>query len=154
MPKAISGNLDGKGLKIAMVISRFNDFITERLLEGAMDALVRHGVKDDNIAVYKTPGSFEIPIIVKKVASSGKWDAVIALSAIIRGETSHFEYIASEMAKGIAMVALETGVPVIYGVITADNLEQAINRAGAKSGNKGFLAAEAAIEMANLIKMV
>jgi len=154
MPKEISGNLDGKGLKIAMVISRFNDFITERLLEGAMDALVRHGVKDDNIAVYKTPGSFEIPIIVKKVASSGKWDAVIALSAIIRGETSHFEYIASEMAKGIAMVALETGVPVIYGVITADNLEQAINRAGAKSGNKGFLAAEAAIEMANLIKMV
>jgi len=154
MPKEISGNLDGKGLKIAMVISRFNDFITERLLDGAMDALVRHGVKDDNIAVYKTPGSFEIPIIVKKVASSGKWDAVIALSAIIRGETSHFEYIASEMAKGIAMVALETGVPVIYGVITADNLEQAINRAGAKSGNKGFLAAEAAIEMANLIKMV
>jgi len=154
MPKEISGNLDGKGLKIAMVISRFNDFITERLLDGAMDALVRHGVKDDNIAVYKTPGSFEIPIIVKKVASSGKWDAVIALSAIIRGETSHFEYIASEMSKGIAMVALETGVPVIYGVITADNLEQAINRAGAKSGNKGFLAAEAAIEMANLIKMV
>jgi len=154
MPKEISGNLDGKGLKIGIVISRFNDFITERLLEGAMDALQRHGVKDDNISVYKAPGSFEVPLITKKVASSGKWDAVIALSAIIRGDTPHFEYIASEMTKGIAMVALETEIPVIYGVITADNLEQAINRAGAKSGNKGYLAAEAAIEMANLLKMV
>ena len=154
MPKEISGNLDGKGLKIAIVISRFNDFITERLLDGAMDALQRHGVIDDNIAVHKTPGSFEIPVVAKKVASSGKWDAVITLSAIIRGETPHFEYIASEMAKGVAQVSLETGIPVIYGAVTADNLEQAINRAGAKSGNKGFLAAEAAIEMANLLKMV
>ena len=154
MPKEISGNLDGKGLKIAIVLSRFNDFITGRLLDGAMDALYRHGVKDDDVAVYRTPGSFEIPLIAKKAALSGKWNAVIALSAIIRGDTPHFEYIASEMAKGIAIVALETGVPVIYGVITADNLEQAIDRAGAKGGNKGFLAAEAAIEMANLLKMV
>lgn len=154
MAREISGNLDGKGLKIAIVLSRFNDFITERLLNGAMDALKRHGVSDDDIVVSRTPGSFEIPLVACKLAESGNWNAVIALSAIIRGETPHFDFVAAEMAKGVAKASMDTGVPIIYGAITADSLDQAINRAGAKSGNKGFTAAEAAIEMANLLKEI
>jgi 6,7-dimethyl-8-ribityllumazine synthase len=152
--REISGNLDGKGLKIAIVLSRFNDFITERLLNGAMDALKRHGVSDDDIVVSRTPGSFEIPLVACKLAESGNWNAVIALSAIIRGETPHFDFVAAEMAKGVAKASMDTGVPIIYGAITADSLDQAINRAGAKSGNKGFTSAEAAIEMANLLKEI
>lgn len=152
MPKEITGSLNGEGLKIAIVMSRFNDFITERLLNGAFDALKRHGVQPDDITISRTPGSFEIPLVAKKLAEKGNYHAVIALSAIIRGETPHFEFVASEMAKGIAKASLDTGVPIIYGSVTADTLDQAINRAGAKSGNKGFLAAEAAIEMANLLK--
>ncbi len=154
MAREISGNLDGKGLKIAIVLSRFNDFITERLLNGAMDALKRHVVSDDDIAVSRTPGSFEIPLVALKLADSGNWNAVITLSAIIRGETPHFDFVAAEMAKGVAKASMDTGVPIIYGAITADSLDQAINRAGAKSGNKGFTAAEAAIEMANLLKEI
>ena len=154
MPKEISGNLDGKGLKIAIVISRFNDFITERLLNGAMDALQRHGVSPDDISIARTPGSFEIPLVTHKVAATKDYDAIIALSAVIRGETPHFDFVASEMAKGVANASMKTGVPIIYGAITADTLDQAINRAGAKSGNKGFAAAEAAIEMANLLKEI
>jgi len=152
--REITGNLDGKGLKIAIVLSRFNDFITERLLNGAMDALKRHGVSDDDIVVSRTPGSFEIPLVACKLAESGNWNAVIALSAIIRGETPHFDFVAGEMAKGVAKASMDTGIPIIYGAITADSLDQAINRAGAKSGNKGFTAAEAAIEMANLLKEI
>ena len=154
MPREISGNLDGKGLKIAIVVSRFNDFITERLLKGALDGLERHGVSLDDVAVSRTPGSFEIPLVAQKLAASGNWDAVITLSAIIRGETPHFDLVAAEMAKGVAKVSTDTGVPIIFGVITADTLDQAINRAGAKSGNSGFKAAQAAIEMANLLKEI
>jgi 6,7-dimethyl-8-ribityllumazine synthase len=142
----------GQGLKFGLVVSRFNEFITTKLLEGAQDALVRHGVSAENIDVAWTPGSFEIPLIAKKMAQTGKYSAIICLGAVIRGGTPHFEYIAAEVIKGIAAVNLETGVPVIYGVITADNLEQAIERAGTKAGNKGFDAAESAIEMANLLK--
>ncbi|MBU1022835.1 6,7-dimethyl-8-ribityllumazine synthase [bacterium] len=154
MPREISGNLDGKGLKIAIVLSRFNDFITERLLSGALDGLKRHGVSLDDVAVSRTPGSFEIPLVAQKLAGSGNWDAVITLSAIIRGETPHFDLIAAELAKGVAKASTDTGVPIIFGVITADTLDQAINRAGAKSGNSGFKAAQAAIEMANLLKEI
>ena len=146
------GNLLGAGLKFGIVISRFNDFITNRLLEGAKDALTRHGANLDNTDIAYCPGSFEIPLVAKKMAQSGKYDAVICLSTIIRGGTPHWEYIAAETTKGIAMVSLETGLPIIYGVITADNLEQAIERAGTKEGNKGFEAARSAIEMANLLK--
>jgi 6,7-dimethyl-8-ribityllumazine synthase len=152
LPKEISGSLKGEGLKIAIVTSRFNEFITDRLLSGAMDALQRHGVASDEITVARTPGGFEVPLVAKQLASSGNYNAVIALSAVIRGETPHFDFVASEMAKGIARASMDTGVPIIYGAVTADTLEQAINRAGAKNGNKGFMAAEAAIEMANLLK--
>ncbi len=146
------GKFLGAGLKFGIVVSRFNDFITNRLLEGAKDALVRHGANWENTDIAYCPGSFEIPLVAKKMAQSGKYDAVICLGTIIRGGTPHWEYIASETTKGIAMVSLETGLPVIYGVITADNLEQAIDRAGTKEGNKGFEAARSAIEMANLLK--
>lgn len=152
MGKSYQGMLLGQGLKFGLVVSRFNEFITTKLLEGAQDALVRHGVSAENIDVAWTPGSFEIPLIAKKMAQTGKYSAIICLGAVIRGGTPHFEYIAAEVTKGIAAVNLETGVPVIYGVITADNLEQAIERAGTKAGNKGFDAAESAIEMANLLK--
>lgn len=152
MGKHHKGDLLGEGLKFALIVSRFNEFISGRLLEGAQDALLRHGVKDDDIEVAWTPGSFEIPLIAKKMAQSGKHDAVICLGAVIRGATPHFDYIAAEVSKGIANVGLETGVPVIFGVITADALEQAIERAGTKDGNTGFKAAMNAIEMANLIK--
>ena len=152
MGQKFEGLLLGQGLKIGIVVSRFNEFITGKLLEGAQDGLQRHGVAEANIDVAWTPGSFEIPLIVKKLAQSGKYDAVIGLGTVIRGGTPHFDYIAAEVSKGIANVSLDTGVPIIFGVITADTLEQAIERAGAKQGNKGFDAAVSAIEMANLSK--
>jgi 6,7-dimethyl-8-ribityllumazine synthase len=152
MSNLFEGTLLGKGLKFGVVISRFNEFITSKLLGGAKDALIRHGVKEDDIDVAWVPGSFEIPLVAKKLAQTGKYDAIICLGAVIRGATPHFEYIASEAAKGIARVGLDTGLPISFGIITADTLEQAIERAGTKQGNKGFDAAVDAIEMANLIK--
>ncbi len=152
MSKQYQGTLLGRGLKFAIVISRFNDFISNRLLSGAQDALQRHGVNADDIDIAWTPGAFEEPLVAKKLAQTDRYAAIICLGAVIRGGTPHFDYIASEVSKGIAAVTLETGVPVIFGVITADTLEQAIERAGTKAGNKGFDAAVAAIEMANLIK--
>ena len=154
MSKSYEGTLLGEGLRFGIVLARFNDFITTRLLEGAQDALVRHGVKEDDIEVARTPGSFEIPLIAKMMAESGKYAAIICLGAVIRGGTPHFEYIAAEVTKGIAQVSLQTGMPVIYGVITADTLEQAIERAGTKMGNAGFDAAVSAIEMANLTRSI
>ncbi len=152
MGKSFEGMLIGKGLKFGLVVSRFNEFISKKLLEGAQDGLHRHGVVDDDVDIVWTPGSFEIPLVVLKLARSKKYDAVICLGAVIRGGTPHFEYIATELSRGIARVALETGLPVTNGVITADTLEQAIERTGAKMGNKGFNAAANAIEMANLLK--
>jgi len=154
MVKKIEGTLDGKGLKIAVVQSRFNDLITNKLAEGAFDGLTRHGVKDSDIHHILVPGSFEVPLASKRAAASGKYDAVIAIAAVIRGATSHNELIAAELTKGIANSALETGVPIIFGSITADTLEQAIERAGGKGSNRGFTAAETAIEIANVIKQV
>jgi 6,7-dimethyl-8-ribityllumazine synthase len=152
--KEFQGMLLGEGLRFGVVVSRFNDLITKKLLEGARDALVRHGVSEDDIDVAWVPGSFEVPLIAKRLAQSKRYDAVICLSAVIRGSTPHFDYIAAEVSKGVARVGLETGLPVSYGVITADTLEQAIERAGTKMGNKGFQAAEHAIEMANLVKHI
>jgi len=152
MGKVYEGKLLGEGLRFGVVVSRFNDFITKRLLEGAQDALLRHGVKEEDIEVAWTPGSFEIPLVVKKMAATRKYNAIISLGAVIRGGTPHFEYIASEVTKGVAKVSLDTGVPVIYGIITADTLEEAIERAGTKMGNTGFKAAETALEMANLLQ--
>ena len=154
MAKHYEGILIGKGLKFAVVVSRFNEFITTRLLEGARDALLRHGVEEKDINIAWTPGCFEIPLIAKKLAQSEQYDSVICLGAVIRGETPHFEYVASEVTRNISKVSLDSGLPVIYGIITADTLEQAIQRAGTKEGNKGFLAAVSAIEMANLIKTI
>ena len=154
MGKLLEGVLLGKGLKIAMVVSRFNEFVTNKLLEGAQDALLRHDVSQDDIDVAWVPGSFEIPLVAQKLAQTNRYDAVICLGAIIRGATPHFEYVAAEVTKGIAQAGLSTGVPVVFGVITSDTLEQAIERAGTKSGNKGFDAAVSAIEMANLMKNV
>jgi len=154
MPKTYEGQLIAEGLRFGIVASRFNEFITSKLLDGAIDALRRHGAKDTDIEIAWVPGSFEIPLGAKKMAESGKYDAVICLGALIRGSTSHFDYIASEAAKGIAQVGLATGVPTIFGVITTDNIEQAIERAGTKAGNKGFAAAESAIEMANLLRSI
>ena len=152
MSKPIEGMLVGKGLKFGLVVSRFNDFITQKLLDGAQDALLRHGVAQADIDVAWVPGSFEIPLVAKKLAQTKRYDAVVCLGAVIRGGTPHFDYISAEVTKGIAMVGLEVGLPVIYGVITADSLEQAIGRAGTKEGNQGFKAAVSAIEMANLVK--
>lgn len=152
MTKVYEGQLLAADLKFGIVASRFNEFITQKLLEGAMDALKRHGASDEAIEVAWVPGSFEIPLVAKKMAESGRYDAVICVGAVIRGSTPHFEYIAAEVTKGIAQAALTTGVPVIYGVITTDTIEQAIERAGTKAGNKGFAAAESAIEMANLLR--
>jgi 6,7-dimethyl-8-ribityllumazine synthase len=154
MVKKIEGNLDGAGLKIAIVQSRFNDLITGKLAEGALDGLIRHGVKTGDIDHVLVPGSFEVPIASKRAAASGKYDAIIAIAAMIRGATSHNEYIAAQMTRGIAQAALETGVPIVYGTITADTLDQAIERAGGKGANKGFQAAETAIEIANTLKQV
>ena len=152
MPKIIEGKLTAKGLRFGIVVSRFNDFICNHLLSGAMDVLVRNGAEDGDIEVFKVPGAFEIPQAAKKVALSKRFDAVICLGAVIRGATPHFEYIAAEVSKGVAMVGLESEVPVTFGVLTTDNLEQAIERAGTKSGNKGWDAGLSAIEMANLYR--
>jgi 6,7-dimethyl-8-ribityllumazine synthase len=154
MKKIYQGTLLAQNLKFMLIVSRFNEFISAKLLEGAQDALLRHGAKDQDIEVAWTPGSFEIPLIAKKAAESGRYNAVLCLGAIIRGGTPHFDYIAAEASKGIAKAALDTGVPVIFGVITADTLEHAIERAGTKEGNMGFKAAMSGIEMANLVKVM
>jgi len=154
MNKLIEGMLLGKGLKFGLVISRFNEFITKKLLEGAQDALLRHGVNQEDIEIAWVPGTFEIPLIAKKLAQTKKYDAVICLGAVVRGGTPHFEYIAAEVTRSIGKVGLDTELPVIYGVITADTIEQAIERAGTKMGNRGFEAAVNAIEMANLLKSI
>jgi len=152
MARMMEGNLTAKGFAFGIVASRFNEFITARLLDGALDALRRHGADEDKITVARVPGSYEIPLIAKKMAASHQYDAVICLGTVIRGATPHFEYIAGEVAKGVAMVGLETGVPVLFGVLTTDSIEQAVERAGTKAGNKGFDAACSAIEMANLLR--
>ena len=154
MTKHYEGILIGKGLRFAVVVSRFNELITTRLLEGARDALLRHGVEEKDIDIAWTPGCFEIPLIAKRLAQSEQYNAVICLGAVIRGDTPHSEYVASGVTRDIGKVSLDTGLPVIYGIITADTLEQAIQRAGTKEGNKGFFAAVSAIEMANLVKAI
>jgi 6,7-dimethyl-8-ribityllumazine synthase len=150
--RTIEGKLIGEGLKFALVVSRFNSFITERLLEGALDCLRRKGVAEEDLTVVRVPGAWEIPLVAKRLVQAKAHDAVICLGAVIRGATPHFDYVAAEVGKGIAQVTLDSGVPVIYGILTTDTLEQAVERAGSKAGNKGFAAAEAAIEMANLLK--
>jgi 6,7-dimethyl-8-ribityllumazine synthase len=154
MPKLIEGKLHAEGKKFALVVSRFNDFITDRLVGGAVDALVRSGTRDDDIDIVKVPGAFEIPLMAKKMAQKGRYHAVICLGAVIRGATPHFDYVSAEVSKGVAMVGLESGIPVIFGIVTTDTLEQAIERAGSKAGNKGWSAAMAAVEMVNLIEVV
>jgi len=154
MARILEGGMSSKGLKFALIVSRFNDFISSKLKDGAMDALVRSGTDDEDIDIVMVPGSFEMPLVAKILAKSGKYDAVICLGAVIRGATAHFEYVAAEAAKGIARAAIEGEIPVAFGVITADNLEQAIERAGTKSGNKGRDAALTAIEMANLLRVL
>ncbi len=149
--KTVEANLIGKGLKFAVVAARFNDFITGKLIEGAEDGLLRHGVNGDDITLYRVPGAFEIPVVAKALAEKDEFDAVICLGAIIRGATPHFDFVAAEASKGVAQVSMNSGKPVIFGIITTDNLEQAIDRAGTKSGNKGYDAAVTAIEMANLM---
>ena len=148
----LEGKLVAEEIKIGIVVARFNDFITSRLLGGAMDSLKRHNVPEENVDVAWVPGAFEIPLIASKMAKSGKYDAVICLGAVIRGATSHYDYVCNEVSKGIASVSLETGVPVMFGVVTTDNIEQAIERAGSKAGNKGAECATGAIEMINLIR--
>ncbi len=148
----IEGNLDAKDINFAVVVGRFNSLISEKLLEGAVDCIVRHGGSEDNITVVRVPGSFEIPLTAKKLAKSGKYDAVICLGAVIRGSTPHFDYVANEVSKGIALVSLETEIPVAFGVLTTDTIEQAVERAGTKMGNKGFDAALSAIEMVNVLR--
>lgn len=150
--KTIEGKLTAKGLKFAVVVSRFNELISKRLLEGAVDSLKRHDASEADITEVLVPGAFEIPLVASKLASSGNYDAVVCLGAVIRGDTPHFEYVAAESVKGIAMASIKSGVPVTLGVITADNVDQAVERAGSKSGNKGWQAATSAIEMANLLK--
>ena len=152
MAKQIEGKLDASGLKVGLLVSRFNSFISDRLLEGAVDALVRHGASESDLTVARVPGAFELPVATKKMVDTGKFDAVICLGAVIRGATPHFDYVSSEVTKGIASVSLDSGVPVSFGVLTTDNIEQAVERAGTKSGNKGFEAAVTAIEMVNLFK--
>lgn len=148
----IEGKLIGNGMKIGIVVARFNEFITSKLLSGAQDALIRHGVNDDDIDVAWVPGAFEIPVVAQKMARSGKYDAVLALGAVIRGATSHYDYVCNEVSKGVATVTLQTGVPVMFGVLTTDNIQQAVERAGTKAGNKGADVAVSAIEMVNLMK--
>ena len=148
------GKLIDTGLKIAIVASRFNEFITKKLIDGAIDALKRHGLSTDNISLAWVPGAFEIPLIAKKIAETKKYDAIICLGAVIKGATSHYDYVCSEVSKGIASVSLDFGLPIVFGVLTTDNIEQAIERAGTKAGNKGFEAAMTAIEMANLLKNI
>jgi len=150
--RSFEGELQAKGLKFGIVLSRFNDFITGKLLDGAKDALIRHGAKEEDIAVARVPGAFEIPLVAKRAAIAKKYDAIICVGAVIRGETPHFDYVAGEVTKGIALLNLEFTLPFTYGIITADNTEQAIERAGNKMGNKGFEAARSAIELLNLFK--
>jgi 6,7-dimethyl-8-ribityllumazine synthase len=152
MGRVVEGKLIASGLKFAVIVSRFNHFITDRLLEGAMDALVRHEADEAAIDVARVPGAWEIPLVAKRMAASKQYDAVICLAAVVRGGTPHFDYVAAETSKGIAQASLETGVPIAFGVLTTDNLDQAIERAGTKSGNKGWAAALSAIEMANLLR--
>lgn len=152
--KIVEGKLQAQGLKFGIVVSRFNEFITSKLLDGALDALLRHGVKDTDIQIVRVPGSFEIPLVAKKMAQSGKFNSIICLGTLIRGATPHFDYIAAEVSKGIALVSLETGIPISFGIITSDTIEQAIERAGSKSGNKGWDAAIVAIEMARVVEQI
>jgi len=154
MPRLIEGEISAKGITFAIVVSRFNDFISQRLLDGALDALKRHGVSDDQITIVKVPGAFEIPVMAKRLSSDDRFDCVICLGAVIRGATPHFEYISAQVARGIASVALESRIPIAFGIITSDTLEQAIERAGAKSGNKGWDAAVSAMEMVSLFKVL
>ena len=152
--RTIEGNLVSKNIRVGIVAARFNEFITSKLLGGAMDGLLRHDVLDDDIDVAWVPGAFEIPLIASKMAKSGKYDAVICLGAVIRGATSHYDYVCNEVSKGIATVSLESGIPVLFGVLTTENIEQAIERAGTKAGNKGYDCAVSAIEMVNLIRAI
>ena len=152
--KEIEGGLQGDGLRVAIAVARFNSFITDRLLGGALDGLRRHGVAEDAVTVVRVPGSWELPVVVKALAESGKYDAIICLGAVIRGETPHFDYVAGEAAKGIGQAMMATGVPVAFGVLTTNTLEQAIDRAGAKSGKKGFDAAATVIEMAGVLRQI
>ena len=152
MPKHIEGNLIAEGKKFAIVVSRFNDFITERLVGGAMDGLIRSGARDEDVDIVRVPGAFEIPLLAKKMAGTSRYHAVICLGAVIRGATSHYDYVCAEVSKGIASVGLQSEIPVIFGILTTDTIEQAIERAGTKAGNKGWDAAMSAIEMANLME--
>jgi 6,7-dimethyl-8-ribityllumazine synthase len=154
MAKYIEGNLQGQGRKIGIIVARFNSFICEKLLEGALDSLVRSGVAEENVEVARVPGAFEIPLVAQKMAASGKYDAVITLGVVIRGATPHFDYVAGEVAKGTAQVMLETGVPILFGVLTTETIEQAIERAGTKAGNKGSDVAVAALEMISLMENI
>ncbi len=154
MPKIIEAKLQAEGKKFALVVSRFNDFITDKLLGGAVDCLLRSGARDKDVEIVKVPGAFEIPLIAKKMASTGRFNAVICIGAVIRGTTPHFEYVSAEVSKGVAKVGLESEIPVIFGIVTTDTIEQAIERAGTKAGNKGWDAAITAVEMANLIEVV
>lgn len=152
MPKIIEGKLDAKGLRIGLLVSRFNSFISDRLVEGAIDALLRHNAEKEDINIVRVPGAYEIPPAAKQMAASGRYDAIVCLGAVIRGATPHFDYVSAEVSKGVASVSLDSGIPVAFGVLTTDTIEQAIERAGSKAGNKGFDAAMAAVEMANLYK--
>ncbi len=154
MVKEMKGALDGEGLRIGIVVARFNDFVTTRLLAGAREALARHGVKDEDVTVVWVPGSFEVPLIAKTMAESGAFTAIICLGAVIRGETDHYEHVASQAASGVARASMETGVPVMFGILTTENMEQAINRSGGKAGNLGYDWAVAAIEMSSLMKQL
>jgi len=152
MPKIIEGKLDAKGLRVGLLVSRFNSFISDRLVEGAIDGLLRHNAEKEDINIVRVPGAYEIPPAAKKMAESGRYDAIVCLGAVIRGATPHFDYVSAEVSKGVACVSLDSGIPVAFGVLTTDTIEQAIERAGSKAGNKGFDAAMAAVEMANLYK--
>ena len=154
MAKTLEAHLNAEGKKFALVVSRFNDFITDKLLSGALDALVRSGAKDNDIQIVRVPGAFEIPLVAKKMANPKKVNAIICLGAVIRGATPHFDYVSAEVSKGIAQVSLDSEVPIIFGIVTTDTIEQAIERAGTKAGNKGWSAAMAAVEMANLLEVV
>jgi 6,7-dimethyl-8-ribityllumazine synthase len=153
-PKIHQGRLNAEGFRFAVIASRWNDFLTSRLVEGALDALERLGADEKAVELFRVPGSFEIPLLAQKLAATGKWDALICLGTIIRGQTPHFEYIAGEVTKGIAQAGMDSGVPVVYGIVTADTLEQAIDRAGVKAGNKGFEAAMSAVELVNLYRVI
>ena len=152
--KTVEGKMVAEGIKVGIVASRFNEFIVSKLIGGAMDGLVRHDVKEDDVTVAWVPGAFEIPLVAKKMAKSGKYDAVICVGAVIRGDTSHYDYVCNEVSKGVAQVGLSTGVPVLFGIVTTENIEQAIARAGSKAGNKGYDCALSAIEMVNLLEQM